>query len=106
MRVAVIADIHGSLPALEAMLDDIQRRNIDRTINLGDCVFGPSLATRGPRWVSRPDPAPIRVSQTVLLWRAARVVRHHQPASLLHLEYIAHQVCTGCRRAVLHCPVK
>jgi predicted phosphodiesterase len=41
MRIALIADIHGNMPALEAALADIQRRNIDRTINLGDCVPGP-----------------------------------------------------------------
>ena len=34
MRIAVIADIHGNMPALEAVLADMQRRNIDRTINL------------------------------------------------------------------------
>ena len=38
MRIAVIADIHGNMPALEAVLADIQGRGIDRTINLGDCV--------------------------------------------------------------------
>ena len=32
MRIAVIADIHGNLPALESVLADIRRRNIDRTI--------------------------------------------------------------------------
>jgi putative phosphoesterase len=73
MRIAVIADIHGNLPALEAVLADIQHRNIDRTINLGDCVSGPlwprevcdllmasgNLTIRGnhDRWVSGPDPA-------------------------------------------------
>jgi predicted phosphodiesterase len=41
MRLAVIADIHGNLPALEAVLADIARRNVDHTINLGDCVSGP-----------------------------------------------------------------
>jgi predicted phosphodiesterase len=41
MRFAVIADIHGNLPALQAALADIARRNIDRIINLGDCVSGP-----------------------------------------------------------------
>jgi predicted phosphodiesterase len=41
MRLAVIADIHGNLPALEAVLADIARRGADRTINLGDCVSGP-----------------------------------------------------------------
>lgn len=41
MRLAVIADVHGNLPALEAVLADIARRGADRTINLGDCVSGP-----------------------------------------------------------------
>ena len=41
MRIAVIADIHGNLPALEAVLNYIAHRQVDRTINLGDCVSGP-----------------------------------------------------------------
>jgi predicted phosphodiesterase len=41
MRLAVIADMHGNLPALEAVLADIARRGIDRIVNLGDCVSGP-----------------------------------------------------------------
>lgn len=38
---AVIADIHGNLLALEAVLADIAARRITRIINLGDCVSGP-----------------------------------------------------------------
>ncbi|MDP2801767.1 MAG: metallophosphoesterase family protein [Phreatobacter sp.] len=41
MRLAIIADIHGNLPALEAVLSDIAARNADLTVNLGDCVSGP-----------------------------------------------------------------
>jgi Calcineurin-like phosphoesterase superfamily domain len=41
MCIGVIADIHGNLPALEAVHADIECRNIDRTINLKDCVSGP-----------------------------------------------------------------
>ena len=40
-RFAVIADIHGNLPALEAVLADIAARGISRMIDLGDCVSGP-----------------------------------------------------------------
>ena len=49
MRIAVIADIHGNMPALEAVLADIQRRDVDRTINLGDCVsqIGPTVYEQG-----------------------------------------------------------
>jgi diadenosine tetraphosphatase ApaH/serine/threonine PP2A family protein phosphatase len=42
MRIAVIADIHGNILALEAVLADIARRGgADVFINLGDCVSGP-----------------------------------------------------------------
>lgn len=41
MRLAVVADIHGNLPALDAIVDDMGRRNVDAVINLGDCVSGP-----------------------------------------------------------------
>jgi putative phosphoesterase len=41
MRIAVLADIHGNLPALEAVLDDVGRRGADLIVNLGDCVSGP-----------------------------------------------------------------
>jgi predicted phosphodiesterase len=41
MRLAVLADIHGNLPALEAVLADLGRRGADGIVNLGDCVSGP-----------------------------------------------------------------
>ncbi len=41
-RIAVIADIHGNILALEAVLADIERRGgVDEIINLGDCLSGP-----------------------------------------------------------------
>lgn len=41
MRIAVIADIHGNLGALDAVIADIARRAVDLTVNLGDVVSGP-----------------------------------------------------------------
>jgi putative phosphoesterase len=40
MRIAVISDIHGNCVALEAVLADIQRRNIDQIVCLGDAIQG------------------------------------------------------------------
>ena len=73
MRLAVIADIHGNVLALDAVLADVAGRGADRIVNLGDCVSGPlwpretcerlmplGLATvRGnhDRWVGDGDPA-------------------------------------------------
>ena len=40
---AVFSDVHGNLPALEAILADIERRGVARTLCLGDLVgYGPS----------------------------------------------------------------
>lgn len=41
MRIAAISDIHGNLPALEAVLADIARRGADLTVNCGDILSGP-----------------------------------------------------------------
>lgn len=41
MRIAVISDIHGNRPALEAVLEDIGRVGVDLTVNLGDLLAGP-----------------------------------------------------------------
>ena len=40
---AVFSDVHGNLPGLEAILADIARRGVARTLSLGDLVgYGPS----------------------------------------------------------------
>ena len=36
--IALISDIHGNLPALEAVLDDIERHAVDEIWNLGDLL--------------------------------------------------------------------
>ncbi len=41
MRLAVIADIHGNVLALDAVLADIAAAGIGRIVNLGDVVSGP-----------------------------------------------------------------
>jgi predicted phosphodiesterase len=41
MRLAVIADIHGNVIALQAVLADVKARGAGRIVNLGDCVSGP-----------------------------------------------------------------
>jgi len=41
MKYAVISDIHGNLPALEAVLNDIENRGITKILNPGDHLYGP-----------------------------------------------------------------
>jgi predicted phosphodiesterase len=58
LRVAVLADVHGNLPALEAVLVDIEREGFDTIVSLGDLVSGPRpveclerVAALDPVWV-------------------------------------------------------
>ena len=90
MRIAVIADIHGNLPALEVVLAGIERRGVDQTINLGDCVSGPlwprevcdllmasdHLTIRGnyDRWVSAPNLKPIGASDRYAPSQLAQII--------------------------------
>ena len=41
MRIAVVADIHGNLGALEAVVADLREVSPDLVLNLGDCLSGP-----------------------------------------------------------------
>jgi predicted phosphodiesterase len=41
MRIAVLADIHGNLPALEAVLTEVDRLAVDRLVLNGDIAGGP-----------------------------------------------------------------
>ena len=38
MKIGVISDIHGNITALNAVLDDIKRRNINKIFCLGDSI--------------------------------------------------------------------
>ena len=41
MRIAALYDIHGNLPALESVLDELQNFAVDRMIVGGDVLSGP-----------------------------------------------------------------
>lgn len=43
MRVAALYDIHGNLPALEVVLDQVKRAAVDRVVVGGDVVPGPMV---------------------------------------------------------------
>ncbi len=41
MRIGLISDLHGNLPALEAVLGQLEHESIDRYVCLGDVAAGP-----------------------------------------------------------------
>jgi putative phosphoesterase len=51
MRIAVVSDIHGNLPALEAVVADFERARVDQVVNLGDSLSGPLLPLETARYL-------------------------------------------------------
>jgi hypothetical protein len=45
MRLAVISDVHGNLPALEAVVADIKKRQVDSTVNDLAPKFYPAVSS-------------------------------------------------------------
>jgi predicted phosphodiesterase len=74
-HVALIGDIHGNLPAFEAVLADIDRRGIERIICLGD------VAGKGPSGAAVVDLCRQRCAVTIQgNWDAALARPHDHPA--------------------------
>jgi putative phosphoesterase len=40
-KIAILSDIHGNMPALEKVMEDISSRQIECVVNLGDHISGP-----------------------------------------------------------------
>ncbi|NVK35555.1 MAG: metallophosphoesterase family protein [Rhodobacteraceae bacterium] len=38
MKLAIVSDVHGNLPALKAVIADLKLESPDQVVNLGDCV--------------------------------------------------------------------
>jgi putative phosphoesterase len=55
MRIAIVSDIHGNLPALEAVVEDIERRGVDAIVNLGDSLSGPLMPLETAQFLMAQD---------------------------------------------------
>jgi putative phosphoesterase len=56
MRIAVVADIHGNLPALRAVLAELDRDRVDAIVVAGDAVAGPLVRECLELLRDRPEP--------------------------------------------------
>ena len=54
-RIAVLSDIHGNLPALEAVVADAEARGCTRFLNLGDILSGPLWPAETADWLMARD---------------------------------------------------
>ncbi len=53
--LAFVSDIHGNLPALQAVERDMATQSVDVVVNLGDALSGPLLARETAHWLMQRD---------------------------------------------------
>jgi predicted phosphodiesterase len=95
MRLAILADIHGNVAALEAVLADAGRRGaIDLTVNLGDCVSGPLWPSETCRLLMQAHWPTVRGNHD-------RAVAFDDPAAMWSSDAFAHGKLDAAQRAWL-----
>ncbi len=86
MRILVVSDIHGNLPALEAVIRDASRRGFDQVVNLGDNVSGPLLVCETAQYLMA------QTAWTHLAGNHERQVLHPTPNESLSDSYARDQL--------------
>ncbi len=56
MRIAVLADVHGNLPALRAVLEELDRERVEAIVVAGDVAGGPLVRDSLDLIAARPEP--------------------------------------------------
>ncbi len=98
MRIAVMSDIHGNLWALDAVLADIARRDVEVTVNLGDILSGPLLPAETAERLMALDLPTIRGNHE-------RQVLEHDPARMGASDRWAHEhIAPGHREWIAALP--
>lgn len=92
MRLAVIADIHGNVLALEAVLADLPRHAPDLIVNLGDCASGPLWPRETMERLAELDAPTVRGNHD-------RVVGTDDPAEMHESDRYAYDALTEGQRA-------
>lgn len=96
MRVAAIYDIHGNLPALEAVLEEVERAAVDRIVVGGDVVPGPMPSETLSRLLNLELPVQFvrgNGELAVLDHAAGRQGRALPPEAQQAIEWTAEQLC-------------
>lgn len=87
---AIISDIHGNSLALQAVLNDIQSKQVDQIINLGDHVFG----------ALEPEATAALIRQTPMLCISGNTDREileslHKPSEKENMERVKADLSAG-----------
>jgi predicted phosphodiesterase len=94
MRIGVVSDIHGNLPALQAVAADLATAGVDRIVNLGDILSGPMWPRETAQWLMAQDWPTIAGNHERYLLACA-----HRPGA--PSDQYAYDQCTAEQRAWL-----
>jgi predicted phosphodiesterase len=75
VTIAVLSDIHGNLPALEAVIADAEARGATAFVNLGDIVSG-------PLWPHETAELLMRLAWPTIAGNQERQLLHDDPATI------------------------
>jgi predicted phosphodiesterase len=84
MSVALVSDIHGNLPALEAVVADVQRRGVARVLQGGDLALGGCRPAEVIDLVRELGWAGVVGNTDELLWRPEQRAVQERQAPGLH----------------------
>ncbi len=70
MKLGVISDIHGNAYALEAVLEYLDKQDVDTIVNLGDIFYGPIAPRATYDLLQQHDIVTIRGNQDRLIYEA------------------------------------
>lgn len=92
-RYAILSDIHGNSWALEAVLKDIQQRDVSKIINLGDSVYGPLDPLGTIKLILKMDMISIAGNQDRILFETQHlnnptIKKIQAEISTIHLNYL------------------
>jgi len=101
-KYAILSDIHGNILALQAVVEDMQKRRVSRVVNLGDSISGPlwpqeticylmshnwmHIRGNNDRNVASQDPGSMGLSDSYALARISDVQRtwlKHLPSAII-----------------------
>jgi predicted phosphodiesterase len=102
LRVALIADIHGNLVALEAVLADIDRRGAEAVVCLGDvAATGPQPAEAVARVAELGCPVVMGNTDEWLLEPRDEAIEDDDTRRIVEIDLWAHDQLDGSQRELL-----
>jgi predicted phosphodiesterase len=108
MRVAALYDIHGNLPALDAVLDEVRRERVDAIVVGGDVLPGPMPLQTMKRLLTLDTPVHFihgNGDRVVLAHLRGEAIDEVPPQYRESIEWTAGQLDLDCQQALAGWPL-